>query len=208
MMIARKPPQVRQVARTAAQLLRARRPRGAMHAPVPPAVSPAPDRPLPGKALALPSGMAFRKILVPVDFSPHAGEALRIASELAKQFDATITVATVFHPTAFALPEGAVVPSAMNLAGQLAEHSGLLERAAAQVATTSGRPVDTQLLQGVPTEEILGLARRGGYDLVVMGTHGRTGLGHVLLGSVAETVVRKAPCAVLTTRMPPYDHDK
>lgn len=146
----------------------------------------------------------FRKILVPIDFSPQAAEALRVAGEMARLFDAPLTVMTVFQPAIYPLPEGVVLPSPTAHSDALAKTSELLERAAAQATEASGMPVETKLAQGVPFVEIVGFARSGGFDLIVMGTHGRTGLGHALLGSVAEKVVRKAPCAVLTLRSP--DH--
>jgi len=143
----------------------------------------------------------FRKILVPIDFSPHSGEALRVAAEMAKMYDASITVTSVFQPAIYPLPEGAILPSPIAHTDALARTRELLERAVEQATTASGMPVEAKLLQGVPFVEIVGLARSGGFDLIVMGTHGRTGIGHALLGSVAEKVVRKAPCAVLTLRM-------
>jgi nucleotide-binding universal stress UspA family protein len=77
-----------------------------------------------------------------------------------------------------------------------------VERDAAQAGAGE---VSSSLRQGAPFDEIIANAREGGFDLIVMGTHGGSGLKHVLLGSVAEKVVRKAPCAVLTVRLPQDD---
>ena len=78
----------------------------------------------------------------------------------------------------------------------------LLEESAARATSSGAVGVEAKLVEGVPFKEIISFARAGNYDLIVMGTHGRSGLKHALLGSVAEKVVRKAPCAVLTVRMP------
>ncbi|HWM86759.1 MAG TPA: universal stress protein, partial [Kofleriaceae bacterium] len=70
------------------------------------------------------------------------------------------------------------------------------------------REVGTNISQGVPFAEVVREAREGGFDLIVMGTHGRTGLRHALIGSVAEKVVRKAPCPVLTVRPPGQEFER
>ena len=99
-------------------------------------------------------------------------------------------------------PEGYVLPSANLLADLEVSLSKALDDAKKELDATTGLRVDTQLMQGVPFAEIVRFAREGSYDLIVLSTHGRTGLKHALLGSVAEKVVRKAHCPVLTVRAP------
>ena len=147
--------------------------------------------------------MPVRKILVPTDFSHHAQEAIRWAVDLAQRYDATsLTLVHVNQPIPWPTgPEGMLFMSDDLLTRLRAELAATLEKARGDVAV-SGGPVETALLDGVAATEIVELARRGGFDLVVMGTHGRTGIKHALLGSVAEKVVRRAPCPVLTVRLP------
>jgi nucleotide-binding universal stress UspA family protein len=149
--------------------------------------------------------MTIRKILVPTDFSAHSKEAQAWASDLAKRYDATLTLLHVYQPISYALPEGYVLPSANLLADLEVNLGRSLDEAGKQLAESTGVKVDTSLLQGVPFAEIIRFAREGSYELIVLSTHGRTGLRHALLGSVAEKVVRKAPCPVLTVR--PHGHE-
>lgn len=145
----------------------------------------------------------FHKILVPTDFSPCSDEAVRIAAGMSKLCGAPLTVMTVFETLFVPLvPEGALMPRPEIMAAGYAQaRERLLE--AGKAATAAGAVGVTETMpHGVPVDEILALARSGGFDLVVMGTHGRTGIKHALLGSVAEKVVRKAPCAVLAVREP------
>jgi glycine betaine transporter len=81
-----------------------------------------------------------------------------------------------------------------------AEFERLLRIAREQALQAGAANVETKLLQGFAAQEITKLARQGGFDLIVMGTHGRTGVSHLLIGSVAERVVRTAHCPVLTVR--------
>jgi nucleotide-binding universal stress UspA family protein len=142
----------------------------------------------------------FQRILVPTDFSAHAEEATHIAADLSRRYEASITLAHVYEPVTYALPESYVLFTGPQLDRMFAEFERALaaarERALAARATT----VDTKLLSGFASSEITGLARKGGFDLIVMGTHGRTGLNHFVMGSVAERVVRTAHCPVLTVR--------
>jgi nucleotide-binding universal stress UspA family protein len=144
----------------------------------------------------------FRKLLVPVDFSVHSAEAVRVAAALAKRFDAALTLVHVYDPMVYTLPDGFVslTQTQVNqlfeaLEGQLASSKAL--------ALEAGAPrVETAILQGFVAGEIVDRASRGEFDLIVIGTRGRTGVKHVLLGSVAERVVRLAPCPVLTVKAP------
>jgi universal stress protein A len=143
---------------------------------------------------------AISKILVPIDFSPHSAEATSWAVDLARRYDATVTLLHVFQPFAIALPDNLSVSSGGRLAEVLAAADEALAQAQADLAETQQVSARTRLRHGQPVVEIVEQAREGGYDLIVMGTHGRTGLEHALLGSVAEKVVRKAACPVLTVR--------
>ncbi len=149
--------------------------------------------------------IAIRKILVPVDFSTHAQGAQVWAVELARRYDAGLTLLHVYQPISYALPEGYVLPSANLLADLEVSLGAALDDAKRQLESSPGLRIDTSLVQGVPFAEIVRFAREGGYDLIVLSTHGRTGIRHALLGSVAEKVVRKAPCPVLTVR--PHGHE-
>jgi nucleotide-binding universal stress UspA family protein len=144
----------------------------------------------------------IRKILVPIDFSPHSNEAVAWAADLARRFDAGITLAHVYQPVSLILPEGYVLKSATAIAELTQALDSALAQARRDLESTSpGIRIDTVLLQGAPFAEIVRHAREGSFDLVVVGTHGRTGLKPALLGSVAEKVVRKSPCPVLTVRL-------
>jgi nucleotide-binding universal stress UspA family protein len=142
--------------------------------------------------------MPWKKILCPVDFSDPARAAMKTAAELSAQLDADLTLFHAYQLPGYTLPEGSVVASPkmlQDLADQaethLSEWSALARQmGAARVATAKGI--------GDPALEVVQLARDGGFDLIVVGTHGRTGLRHALLGSVAERVVRRAGCPVLT----------
>lgn len=144
----------------------------------------------------------FGKLLVPIDYSPSASEAMRVAADLARRYDASLTLIHVYQPVAYPFPEGFVLYTPDQMAGILTELQQLLDQSV-QFARGEGAPrVEGRLAQGVVDSEIIQTAEQEGYDLVVMGTHGRTGLQHALLGSVAEKVVRRAPCPVLTVRVP------
>ena len=142
----------------------------------------------------------LRKILVPIDFSAYSADATAWAADLARRYDASVTLVHVYQPVSMALPEGYVLMSANALADLLTELDAALAQARKDLEATERVVAETMLLQGVPFAEIVQFARDGHYDLIVMGTHGRTGFKHALLGSVAEKVVRKAPCPVLTIR--------
>lgn len=145
----------------------------------------------------------FHKILVPTDFSQHSAEAIRTAAALSRLCDAPLTVLTVYQPLAVPLvPEGVLMSTPAAMQKDYAEAERQLAAAAEAAQAAGAIEVTSVLGQGPIFDEIIGRARDGGFDLIVMGTHGRTGLKHAFLGSVAEKVVQKAPCAVLTVRVP------
>jgi nucleotide-binding universal stress UspA family protein len=144
----------------------------------------------------------FKKILVPVDFSRHSAEAIRFAGDLSRRYDAVVQLVHVYQPVNYTLPEGIVFFTPAQLTSLLDALEKLLA-ASRNDAEVAGAPhVETKLLQGLPSSEIVSHAREGGFDLIVMGTHGRTGVRHAIMGSVAERVVRRAPCPVLTVHLP------
>lgn len=144
----------------------------------------------------------FTKILVPVDFTPHSDEALRVASDLAQRYGATMTLVYVYEPIDYALPEGYVLYSPDQLALLTDTFEKRLAEARDEAQGLGARSVDTRLLQGPPAPEIVDFATQHGYDLIVLGTHGRTGLRHVVMGSVAERVLRTARCPVMAVKAP------
>jgi nucleotide-binding universal stress UspA family protein len=134
------------------------------------------------------------RILFPTDFSEDSTRAQGYAEEMARRFGATIVVVHVSEAMA-------ILPGS----DMAKEEEITAKRELASVAQTlSAAKVEarTQLLEGVPYVEILRAADREQCDLIVMGTHGSSGLSFVLIGSVAERVVRKASCPVLTVRHP------
>ena len=145
----------------------------------------------------------FRRILVPHDFSSHANRALKLAADLARdQRGGRLRVLHVippFTPMAGLPPAemGAYIPPANLIADERAH----LERVVGKAVAGRGAPaVECQVVIGDPHHRIVDACR--GMDAVVMATTGRTGLAHLLIGSVAEKVVRHAPIPVLTLRPP------
>jgi nucleotide-binding universal stress UspA family protein len=140
----------------------------------------------------------FRRILCPVDFSPASAGALQAAAALAVRHDADLTLLHVDSVPGSAIPE-AMLGLPPTLATELSAPADrpLLEWKA-RAEALGARRVQALRSVGSPAQEIVGMASRDAFDLIVVGTHGRTGLGHLLLGSVAEEVVRHAGCPVLT----------
>ena len=139
-----------------------------------------------------------RRILCPVDFSEASAGALAAAARLARDAGGTLTLLHVDVVPGSAIPE-AILATPPDLARDLsAEADRPLAEWAAR-ATKLGAPrVEVRRSVGQPPQEILALLEAEPFDLAVLGTHGRGGIGHALLGSVAEQVVRRAPCPVLT----------
>lgn len=147
----------------------------------------------------------FQNILVPVDFSAHSAAAIETAVNLSKRSDGLVTLVHVYDPIAYSLPEGYVLFTPSEFDRLVSAFQAQLEAARKTAVDLGALRVDTRLLQGFPAEEIKDFAGRIKADLIVMGTHGRGALKHLLLGSVAERVVRTAPCPVLTLKAPQMD---
>ena len=147
----------------------------------------------------------IRQILVPVDFSEPSRDALDRAAELGKAFGAKLDVLHVWEAPVF-LPAGTLAASSADhsLVDAVRRHAeDSLDRFVEDAAKRGIEIRTPRALPGAPAQTIVETAETGGYDLVVIGTHGRTGLARALIGSVAERVVRHAPCPVLAVRNVP-----
>jgi nucleotide-binding universal stress UspA family protein len=141
--------------------------------------------------------LSIRNILFPTDFSEQSVAAFHLASALARDHRARMTVLHVRETPVVPFAEfGAVPPDDVPPRTELLERLGQFE------PPDESTNVDYFVADGWPAEEIVRAATDRGCDLIVMGTHGRTGLGRLLMGSVAEEVMRKAPCPVLTLKHP------
>ena len=143
----------------------------------------------------------FQKILVPTDFSSDAEAALAEAIDFARSFGGNIVLLHVHHmpvygatPYGYTYPTGLLDEARQHAVARLNEHE--------QKVSAEGVKVTSELIDGLPSHEIVEAAKRTGADLIVMGTRGLTGLKHVLLGSVAERTLRHAPCPVMTVKTP------
>lgn len=137
----------------------------------------------------------IQRVLCPVDFSETSHKAFEFAQRLAQASGAELLLLHVFD-----------VPATLGLVGQ--EHPSdptLAERLDAVRPSLAGLKVDRVLHAGPPADVICWMAQHRGCDMIVMGTHGRGGVAHLLMGSVAEHVMRSARCPVVTVRNRPPD---
>lgn len=142
--------------------------------------------------------MTFQKILCPVDFSLGSQQAMRLAVRLANESGAELVLAHVWYVPPLVYAEDPPFPGD-TMQAMIDDQRQDLATAAAEASRLGARSVTTRFLMGVPWAELVELLQGdAAFGLVVMGTQGRTGLDRVLLGSVAERVVRHAPCPVLT----------
>jgi nucleotide-binding universal stress UspA family protein len=145
------------------------------------------------------SAMIVHHVLVPIDFSATADQALAYAITLAQQLHARLTLLHVLDLTLLAMEDRTIGVPATALETLETEAHHLLQASLERVQR-AGLQGECLLVQGTPAHMIVETAGEQGVDLIIMGTHGRTGLAHVLVGSVAEHVIRQAPCPVLVTR--------
>jgi nucleotide-binding universal stress UspA family protein len=144
----------------------------------------------------------WKKVCCAVDFAEPSGAAMGQAADLATRLGAELTLVHVLTPP----PEAAsdVLVSSRGLAQVEAdEREATLARWRADAERQVGRPVSARVLWGDPTEALVRHAREERCDLLVLGTHGRTGMSRLVLGSVAESVARRSPCPVLVV----HDHE-
>jgi nucleotide-binding universal stress UspA family protein len=140
----------------------------------------------------------IKRILLPTDFSAYSATATKYACELATKFDAELHLLHALEVHLSSIPGfgmGLALPQYVH------ESRAAAEKALAGVLDPQwavGRKVVQAVVEGSPKVEIVRYARTNEIDVIALATHGRTGLAHVLIGSVAESVVRTAPCPVLT----------
>lgn len=152
----------------------------------------------------------LKHIVVATDFSENSKEAVEYAADLAKTLGANLTVVHVVEDI---LETAASIPNFYaGLEGfdkQLIELKSKVNKELQKEAEKIGKQgvkVKGELLEGNPTVELIKYPQEHPCDLLVLGTHGRTGIPHLLIGSVAEKVVRKSSCAVLTVRKKGFQH--
>lgn len=161
--------------------------------------TPAPANPGP------PAPPRLQRILVPLDFSENAGKALRYAVSFAQQFGASIILLHVVEPMIYPADSGFVPVETHSWEGSLVKETKARLDEVARQEITRGLEVETVVATGNAFVEIAETARSRQVDLLIITTHGYTGLKHLLLGSTAERVVRHAPCPVLVVRRAEHD---
>jgi nucleotide-binding universal stress UspA family protein len=142
----------------------------------------------------------IKRILLSTDFSPYSATATKYACELATRFDAELHL---LHTLETHLASAPNFGMGLDLPKYIKESRDAAEKSLSKVLDpqwSAGRTVIRGVVEGSPKVEIVRYARTHDIDLIVLATHGRTGLAHIIIGSVAETVVRTAPCPVLTVR--------
>jgi nucleotide-binding universal stress UspA family protein len=140
--------------------------------------------------------LPIQKILHPTDFSDRSGPAFELACSLARDYGAELVVLHVAQPPLLLPMEGVLVPTPVDEVEASREQLEKIHAADPRVKLIH------RLAEGNPPDEILTAASGLPADLIVIGSHGRSGLSRVLIGSVAEVVMRKAPCPVLTVKAP------
>jgi len=147
----------------------------------------------------------LQHILVPIDFSASSRKALRYAVSFAQQYRAKVTLVHVVEPPMYPTELGYVPVEIESL------NKSIQATAEEKIRSLAEEQLQTELIEktlvrmGHPYQEITQVARELKVDLIVISTHGYTGLKHVLLGSTAERIVRHAPCPVLTVREREHD---
>jgi nucleotide-binding universal stress UspA family protein len=140
--------------------------------------------------------LTMKRILHPTDFSPSSLGAFQMACALARDYGATLTVLHVIAPPIVAYGEGVIPSDVTDVMGQARAQLERLEPTVPKVS------VERRIVEGDAATEILRIAQESKCDAIAIGTHGRTGLGRLLMGSVAEQVMRRAACPVITVKTP------
>jgi len=143
----------------------------------------------------------INNILAPIDFSDYSKNALKYAAEFAKEFNAKLylvyVVEPMIYPADFSMGQIAIPSTDIDLNTRAEQELTNLSK-----TLDSGLVIESLIKTGKPFVEIIETAKEKDIDLIIIATHGHTGVEHLLFGSTAEKVVRKAPCPVLTLREP------
>jgi nucleotide-binding universal stress UspA family protein len=147
---------------------------------------------------------AFKEIVVATDFSEYSLRAIEYGAEIAAKFESHVTLVYVVEPV---LQTADLTWTTVDFEELNKSHREMAEKQIGKIVEEKfpkGVRCDTAVLFGKPFVEILKCAKDRGADLIVMATHGRGAISHLLMGSTAEKVVRKAPCPVLTVKHPKH----
>lgn len=142
----------------------------------------------------------WTRICCPIDFSQPSQDAARVAARLSHRFGSELQLLHVFQLPVYSFLDAAVTLPASVVNELLERIDSLLAQSAREAEQIGAPKVLTEKVDGVAHIEIVKFARENHCDLIVMGTHGHTGVRHALIGSVTEKVVRSADCPVLTIR--------
>jgi nucleotide-binding universal stress UspA family protein len=149
---------------------------------------------------AKPTGIALKRILVPIDFSPLSKKALQYALRFAEEFRAGITLLHVIEPDVPPAFDGLMMAPPMSPNGTHTKCESRLKILASSMPIRATNYVQPTVRTGLAAYEIVEAAKEFDVDLIVIATHGYTGWKHFSIGSTAERVVRAAPCPVLVVR--------
>jgi nucleotide-binding universal stress UspA family protein len=150
--------------------------------------------------------MNIRRILFPTDFSRYNDAALEFASTVAAEANALLYIVHVDDMHDLNVP--LAISGPRESTSEIWDRSPVRQRLEQVVPPVSDVQHTHQYLEGLPVDEIVKFAKREDIDLIVMASHGRTGLSRLLMGSIAEGVMRKAACPVLIVRQPAKEHDR
>ena len=141
--------------------------------------------------------MQFKTLMVATDFSPLSEKAIDYAVMTAKQFGAKILLTHVLDPITVTTTDALMFSDNSEALRKIAEE---MMKNLVEILKEKGVTVEPVLIKGSAASEIISKASQSRVDLIVMGTHGRKGIEHLLLGSVAESVIRSAACPVMVVR--------
>ena len=147
----------------------------------------------------------LKKVLFPTDFSEYSLSALPYARRFAEAFHAKLYLLHVVEPMRVLADDLLAPASVLQMETEAEERGRARLHEIVDLPMRATLDIEERVIRGVPFAEIVRVAREEEIDLIVLATHGLSGIAHLLIGSTAEKVVRKAPCAVLTVKSPHHD---
>jgi nucleotide-binding universal stress UspA family protein len=154
----------------------------------------------PKKRFATAENLIVKKILVPIDFSEHSKNALQYAVSFAKKFQSELILIYVVEPTIYPADFSFGQVAVPSIEKELRERGKVELNQLVETQIAGALPARAMVRTGKPFLEIIDTATEEEVDLIIIATHGHTGVEHILFGGTAEKVVRKAPCPVLIVR--------